>query len=255
MGSQGGVQTLAQQAYTASDDHCPFSKSSFLQARQGPAVSITGWKKIKENDAQAMMNALVTVGPLVASIAANGLFNYAGGVIDGCSDNVVNHAVTLMGFGFDTDADMHYWNVRNSWGKAWGEDGFFRLKRAAPGVEEQCGWDNKPADGVVCKDKVGGKYPDRQWVCGECAFLTDTAYPIGTRVPDELMATQASVAETSTGDIESKMPLKDNVWCKTQCQHFGMKTLSEAFDGADFGNDPTTCTQRCDELVPVDPSE
>merc|ERR1712151_722374 len=247
-GTMGGVLTIDQQPYTASDDLCPSSQSGT------PAVSITGWKKIKENDAAEMMNALVTVGPLVTSIAAHALHAYDSGVIGRCNDNVVNHAVVLMGFGKDEEFGMNYWNVRNSWGKGWGENGFFRLKRAMEGRKEPCGWDKKPEAGVVCKDKEHGKYPTEQWVCGECGFLTDTAYPIGTRVPQELIDSTSEDEEQEETTSPSPMDdaelefenQKDNAWCKTQCQHFGMKKLSEMFDGADFGSDPNACVQKCD---------
>merc|ERR1712048_1201357 len=154
---------------------------------------------------------------------------------------------------------MGYWNVRNSWSETWGEGGFFRLKRAAPGSEEPCSWDEKPEEGVVCKDKKNGKYPKRQWVCGECAFLTDTAYPVGTHVPVELledkrMAKEADDSQQRAGNSDGA-PVKDNAWCKTQCQHFGMQVLAKTFAGANFGKDPTTCTQKCDEFVPLHPSE
>merc|ERR1719356_1963416 len=142
------------------------------------------------------MSTLVTVGPLVTSIAAHGLHSYSSGVIGECPDNVVNHAVVLMGFGKDQEFAMNYWNVRNSWGKYWGEDGFFRLKRAAPHQKEPCSWDNKPEEGVVCKDKEHGKYPKQQWVCGECGFLIDTSYPLGTQVPQELMVASTAAEES-----------------------------------------------------------
>merc|ERR1719277_657036 len=211
MGAIGGVQTLDKDPYTATDSTCSSLKSSFLQATAPPAVSIKGWKKIQENDATEMMNALVTVGPLVTSIAANGLFGYSSGVVGGCSDNVVNHAVVLTGFGHDQEFGMNYWNVRNSWGKSWGENGFFRLKRAAQGSKEPCGWDNKPEEGVVCKDKVHGKYPKKQWVCGECGFLTDTAYPVGTRVPQELIDARPTDLEKDEEDGASNVDSDNEV--------------------------------------------
>merc|ERR1712113_326070 len=108
--------------------------------------------------------------------------------------------VVLTGFGHDPEFSMNYWNVRNSWGKSWGEDGFFRLKRAAQGSKEPCGWGDKPDKGVVCKDKEHGKYPTRQWVCGECGFLTDTAYPVGTQVPQELIDAAEDNAEVAEDD-------------------------------------------------------
>merc|ERR1712048_542119 len=188
------------------------------------------------------------------------MHDYSSGVLDGCRSNVVNHAVVLMGFGKDDEFDMNYWNIRNSWGKGWGERGFFRLKRAAQGSKEPCGWDNKPEEGVVCKDKEHGKYPTKQWVCGECGFLIDTAYPIGTRVPQELIGTRPAEKErdeedmaASVDDEEEVESVQDNVWCKTRCQHFGMKQLSEMFDGEDFGDDPSACLEKCDEHIPPAP--
>lgn len=43
----------------------------------------------------------------------------------------VNHAVTLVGFGKNTqnnqDECPEFWKIRNSWGPQWGEDGYFKL--------------------------------------------------------------------------------------------------------------------------------
>lgn len=49
------------------------------------------------------------------------------------TNNEVNHGVVMVGYGTVQDTDTvrgrckEYWIIRNSWGPAWGEKGFFRL--------------------------------------------------------------------------------------------------------------------------------
>ena len=40
-----------------------------------------------------------------------------------------NHAVVLVGWGFDKAANLPYWIIQNSWGTHWGEGGFARVQR------------------------------------------------------------------------------------------------------------------------------
>lgn len=39
----------------------------------------------------------------------------------------IDHAVTVVGYGIEKNT--RYWIVKNSWGKSWGEGGYFRLER------------------------------------------------------------------------------------------------------------------------------
>ena len=41
---------------------------------------------------------------------------------------MVNHAVTLIGYGTDP-SEGDFWLVKNSWGASWGEGGYIRLRR------------------------------------------------------------------------------------------------------------------------------
>merc|ERR1711973_253100 len=56
------------------------------------------------------------------------LEDYRGGIFAGCPpSNAIDHAITVVGYGRERGVD--YWLVKNSWGKTWGEQGYFRIKR------------------------------------------------------------------------------------------------------------------------------
>ena len=76
-------------------------------------------------------------GPITTAITvAAALYSYKGGVLDEtlCANESyrLDHSVVIIGYGMDCATGNEYWIMKNSWGKAWGENGFFRLK-IAPG--------------------------------------------------------------------------------------------------------------------------
>jgi C1A family cysteine protease len=46
--------------------------------------------------------------------------------------------------GLGSEGGQNYWIARNFWGTAWGEEGFFRVKRGSNvlGIEKKCYWTN-----------------------------------------------------------------------------------------------------------------
>lgn len=90
---------------------------------------------------QHMMLELVKNGPVAVSFEVyNDFLNYQGGIYHhtGLHNNfspfeLTNHAVLLVGYGANKTTGEKYWTIKNSWGTAWGEQGYFRIRR---GVDE-----------------------------------------------------------------------------------------------------------------------
>ena len=76
-----------------------------------------------------MMKKALSHQPIGTSFdaACQTLQFYNSGVWDDetCDPAVLNHAVTLVGYGSEKGGD--YWIAKNSWGSSWGEDGYFRV--------------------------------------------------------------------------------------------------------------------------------
>jgi cathepsin L len=95
------------------------------------AATVTGYNLLVRNDYDEIMNAIATVGPLAVNVDASNWGSYESGVFAGCAQEnvVINHVVTLVGYGTDENAG-DYWLIRNSWSPEWGEDGYMRLQRS-----------------------------------------------------------------------------------------------------------------------------
>lgn len=65
----------------------------------------------------------------------------------GTSHTDVNHAVLTVGYGVDETTGLKFWKVKNSWGGAWGKDGFFKIQADV----NMCGWNNCNAYPEVVK--------------------------------------------------------------------------------------------------------
>lgn len=88
-----------------------------------------------------MMNELLN-GPIACGIDATpGLDDYTGGIFNDTTGSLdINHIISVVGWG--EEDGVPYWIVRNSWGRYWGESGFFRIVRGTNNlaIEEYCTW-------------------------------------------------------------------------------------------------------------------
>lgn len=188
---QNGLASEAQVPYQGADRECQTGAVAALQlagsddlaasgVRKAKASSvglqslgIHGWEKLPENKYLPLMRAVVQHGPVAVSVSADSWDLYLKGIFDYCSkDVIIDHAVTLTGYGKDVELGKKYWRILNSWGKNFGEDGTIRLLRTDQ-EESWCGIDSQPELGTGCD---GG--PTQVTVCGMCGILYDTATPI-----------------------------------------------------------------------------
>lgn len=66
---------------------------------------------------------------------------YTGGIVSE-RGSMVDHVISVVGWGSDKATNKQYWLVRNSWGEYWGEMGYVRVEKGnnALQLETQCAW-------------------------------------------------------------------------------------------------------------------
>lgn len=123
----GGLESEAAYPYVGKDRKCSFDGSK-VAARVADVVNIT------QGSEDELLEAVGGVGPVsIAYDCTLGFQFYSHGVWDGwfcgTTPSKVNHAVLAVGYGHDSKSGKDYWLVKNSWGKSFGEDGYFRIVR------------------------------------------------------------------------------------------------------------------------------
>lgn len=89
-----------------------------------------GYKDVTKNSDDALMSALM-LNPVSVAIQANqpAFQLYKSGVLTGTCGANLDHGVLAVGYGTDASAGGDYYNVKNSWGTSWGENGYVRIAR------------------------------------------------------------------------------------------------------------------------------
>lgn len=133
LAKNGGACTTQDYPYTARDGSCKKTCT--------PVVKPTGYKHLATTDA-AHIEALQS-GPISVAVAASSsAFQfYSSGVLTRCTDQNLNHGVTLVGF--VTVEGTQAYILRNSWGTSWGSKGYMYIKAG----EKLCGLTTTDDDG------------------------------------------------------------------------------------------------------------
>ncbi len=108
-----------------------------IQYYPNATISSFGAVKGSEN----MMNEIYKNGPIACGINAEEILEYTGGVLDLPHKlKIINHIISVVGWGYDENTEKQYWIIRNSWGSYWGEMGFIRLVLGENqlGIEKTC---------------------------------------------------------------------------------------------------------------------
>jgi cathepsin X len=106
---------------------------------QYPNASIASYGSVKGSD--NMQAEIYNNGPIACGINAEEIVEYTGGVLDLPHKlKMINHIISIVGWGYDKELDKQYWIIRNSWGSYWGELGFMRLVMGENqlGIEKTC---------------------------------------------------------------------------------------------------------------------
>ncbi|XP_005078486.1 cathepsin J isoform X2 [Mesocricetus auratus] len=123
----GGLEAEETYPYEAKEGPCRYNP-------ENSRAYITEFVTLPANE-DYLMVAVATIGPVSAAVdASHDSFRfYNGGIYHepNCSSYVTNHAVLVVGYGFEgneTDGN-NYWLIKNSWGEGWGINGYMKIAK------------------------------------------------------------------------------------------------------------------------------
>ena len=102
-------------------------------------MKVARYTDVTSNDENALYSALEKQ-PISVAIDASSIMYYHDGVItkDYCNFKSLDHGVLLTGYKVDSEYYIPYWDVKNSWGENWGQQGYMKIE-AFTGGQGACG--------------------------------------------------------------------------------------------------------------------
>ncbi|XP_017082105.2 procathepsin L [Drosophila eugracilis] len=139
-----GIATKASFPYQPKSDECHWDPKN-------SAGTIHDHVTLTEGDEKELAEVVYNIGPVAVSIdhLHDEFVQYFGGILNipscGSAKSDLTHSVLVVGFGSHPKWG-DYWLIKNSFGTAWGESGYFKLARNA---NNMCGVATLPQYPIV----------------------------------------------------------------------------------------------------------
>ncbi|KAG8057769.1 hypothetical protein GUJ93_ZPchr0002g23928 [Zizania palustris] len=129
---QGIALNQSYPAYDATKHACR------TVAGKTPVVKMDGWARVPAGEANLKQIVYKQPVSVIIDASTSSFQLYKSGVYNGPCGLSTNHAVLAVGYG-QTNAGVHYWIVKNSWGANWGDRGYILMRRDIAAKEGICG--------------------------------------------------------------------------------------------------------------------
>tara|TARA_Y100001970_G_scaffold285555_1_gene405655 strand:- start:1625 stop:2590 length:966 start_codon:yes stop_codon:yes gene_type:complete len=127
------VSIVLKHKEISEEKYCPYFEYSYMCSDSCHIYSLYAIDEFYYiNNFNEMKHWLDRNGTLLTRMNVyRDFFDYNSGIYEKNSDNYIGgHAVAVIGYN-----DKHsYWICKNSWGRQWGEEGFFRIKYGEAGI-------------------------------------------------------------------------------------------------------------------------
>jgi len=142
-----GITSEVIYPYVSGDGNVPVCDETKVKQ---VVATISDYIDVEPKKEDTLENAL-NKGPVAIGIEADeyAFQSYRSGVLTGECGSSLDHGVLAAGYGHDSDSNLDYWIVKNSWGASWGMNGYIYLERHISSSSGQCGILLQPSYPVV----------------------------------------------------------------------------------------------------------